>query len=67
MLSLLLLPLTAGAAEGTSFQLQRLDVSTALERADLIRLDARPRSHWQQGHLPNALSFSWEDYSRTDP
>jgi len=66
ILSLLLLPLTVGAAEGPSFQLQRLDVSAALERADLICLDARPRAHWQQGHLPNAFSFSWEDYSRTD-
>jgi thiosulfate/3-mercaptopyruvate sulfurtransferase len=31
-----------------------------------IVLDARPKSEWTAGHIPGALSFSWEDYTRTD-
>ena len=31
-----------------------------------VILDARPRSEWTAGHIPGALSFSWEDYTRTD-
>ncbi len=31
-----------------------------------VILDARPRSEWASGHIPGALSFSWEDYTRTD-
>jgi thiosulfate/3-mercaptopyruvate sulfurtransferase len=31
-----------------------------------IVLDARPKSEWTEGHIPGALSFSWEDYTRTD-
>ena len=29
-------------------------------------LDARPKKEWQAGHIPGAVSFSWEDYTRTD-
>jgi thiosulfate/3-mercaptopyruvate sulfurtransferase len=31
-----------------------------------VILDARPKSEWLTGHIPGALSFSWEDYTRTD-
>lgn len=31
-----------------------------------IILDARPKSEWTAGHIPGALSFSWENYTRTD-
>jgi thiosulfate/3-mercaptopyruvate sulfurtransferase len=31
-----------------------------------VILDARPSKQWQQGHIPGARSFSWEDYTRTD-
>src|SRR3989338_4307209 len=31
-----------------------------------VILDARPRSDWQAGHIPGALSFSWENFTRTD-
>jgi len=31
-----------------------------------VILDARPKSEWSAGHIPGALSFSWEDYTRTD-
>ena len=31
-----------------------------------VLLDARPRKIWKKGHLPGALSFSWEEYTETD-
>jgi thiosulfate/3-mercaptopyruvate sulfurtransferase len=31
-----------------------------------VILDARPKSEWLAGHIPGALSFSWEDFTRTD-
>jgi thiosulfate/3-mercaptopyruvate sulfurtransferase len=36
------------------------------ELSEWVILDARPRSEWLAGHIPGALSFSWEDYTRTD-
>jgi thiosulfate/3-mercaptopyruvate sulfurtransferase len=34
--------------------------------SDWVILDARPRDEWTAGHIPGALSFSWEEYTRTD-
>jgi thiosulfate/3-mercaptopyruvate sulfurtransferase len=34
--------------------------------AEWTILDARPKSEWMSGHIPGALSFSWEDYTSTD-
>ena len=31
-----------------------------------VVLDARPKADWEAGHIPGALSFSWDDYTRTD-
>lgn len=31
-----------------------------------VVLDARPKSEWQASHIPGALSFSWENFTRTD-
>ncbi len=31
-----------------------------------VVLDARPVKDWEKGHIPGALSFSWEMYARTD-
>lgn len=31
-----------------------------------VILDARPKSEWLSGHIPGAVSFSWEDYTRID-
>lgn len=31
-----------------------------------VILDGRPRGEWEAGHIPGALSFSWDDYTRTD-
>lgn len=32
-----------------------------------VILDARPKAEWEAGHIPGALSFSWDNYTRTDP
>jgi thiosulfate/3-mercaptopyruvate sulfurtransferase len=29
-------------------------------------LDARPKAEWEAGHIPGAIPFSWENYTRTD-
>lgn len=31
-----------------------------------VILDARPKKEWLKGHIPGSISFSWEDYTRTD-
>jgi thiosulfate/3-mercaptopyruvate sulfurtransferase len=31
-----------------------------------VILDARPRGDWDAGHIPGAIPFSWEIYTRTD-
>ena len=31
-----------------------------------VVLDARPVKDWEKGHIPKALSFTWEMYTRTD-
>ena len=36
------------------------------ELSKYVILDARPKSEWQAGHVPGALSFSWENFTRTD-
>jgi thiosulfate/3-mercaptopyruvate sulfurtransferase len=33
---------------------------------NLVILDARPKKVWSDGHIPGALSFSWENYTRVD-
>lgn len=34
--------------------------------SDWVVLDARPKTVWEAGRIPGALSLSWEDYTRTD-
>lgn len=36
------------------------------ELPNYVILDARPKSEWRAGHIRGALSFSWEDFTRTD-
>lgn len=36
------------------------------QQAQWIVIDARPRARWSEGHIPGAISLSWEDYTRTD-
>jgi len=31
-----------------------------------VILDARPQADWEAGHIPGAIHFSWEKYTRTD-
>jgi len=31
-----------------------------------VILDARPKAEWEAGHLPGAIPFYWESYTRTD-
>jgi len=31
-----------------------------------VILDARPQKEWLKEHIPGSISFSWEDYTRTD-
>ena len=49
-----------------AFDLRRIEPSRAAGLKDVIALDARPEKEWRKGHLPNALSFSWENYTRAD-
>nr|MCU0600828.1 rhodanese-like domain-containing protein [Desulfobacterales bacterium] len=50
-----------------AFDLQRVEAPQAAAKLnDLIVFDARPQKEWQQGHIPDAISFCWEDYTRTD-
>jgi thiosulfate/3-mercaptopyruvate sulfurtransferase len=34
--------------------------------AKWVILDARPRADWESGHIPGAIQFSWDNYTRTD-
>lgn len=34
--------------------------------AKCVILDARPKADWEAGHIPGALSFSWDNFTRTD-
>jgi len=31
-----------------------------------VILDSRPKSDWEAGHIPGAIPFYWESYTRTD-
>ena len=31
-----------------------------------VILDARPKADWEAGHIPGAIQFSWDNYTRTD-
>ena len=31
-----------------------------------VILDSRPKSDWEAGHIPGAIQFFWESYTRTD-
>lgn len=58
----------AALAAETANTHMRLISATEAEQllSNVIVLDARPRSVWDNGHIPGARSFSWEDYTRTD-
>lgn len=56
------LPLSASAADLGLIDAARLKASAG----SWVVLDARPKADWLAGHIPGAVSFSWEDYTRTD-
>lgn len=33
---------------------------------EAVILDARPQTMWAEGHIPGALSFGWDAYTKTD-
>lgn len=49
-----------------AFDLRLTDSSQAARLQGVVVIDARPEKEWQKGHIPEALSFSWENYTRTD-
>ena len=58
---------TALGMDGFAYDLKLMDVKTLAGQTDQwVILDARPRKVWQTAHLPGAVSFSWEDYTKTD-
>ncbi|BBO91754.1 hypothetical protein DSCOOX_49340 [Desulfosarcina ovata subsp. ovata] len=53
--------------DGFAYDLGVIDVKTlAAGKTAWIVLDARPPAVYRKGHLPGALSFSWEAYTRID-
>ena len=49
-----------------AFDLGRVTVDKAAGLKGWVILDARPLKNIQDGHLPGALPFCWETYTRTD-
>ncbi|MFH0725482.1 MAG: rhodanese-like domain-containing protein [Pseudomonadota bacterium] len=66
--ALVLVFLTGALLEANALDLHRVTPDGAASAGGKwIVLDARPQKNWQEGHLPAALSFSWEALTRTDP
>ena len=59
-ISLVLLSLLGGIAEASNLGIIE---NTELHKklSQWVILDTRPRAEWLSGHIPGALSFSWED------
>jgi len=67
MLLLILAALLWVSSPAFGLDLQRIEVSEAAANQNkMVFLDARPVKVWQQSHIPEARSFSWETYTRTD-
>jgi thiosulfate/3-mercaptopyruvate sulfurtransferase len=62
-----LLLLLIASKSASAFDLALIEPAVLIQdRGQWIILDARPESDWLAGHIPGALSFSWENYTRTD-
>jgi len=47
--------------------LKLIDATTLKsDSAKWVILDARPKTDWEAGHIPGAITSSWENYTRTD-
>jgi len=67
LITVLLLCAPAAGRDSKKMDLKKISVSDAAAKHDtLIFLDARPVKVFKEGHIPNARSFSWEKYTRTD-
>ncbi|MBF0292410.1 MAG: hypothetical protein HQK86_09670 [Nitrospinae bacterium] len=54
---------------GNAFAVNMALIEPSTLNAELSKwviLDGRPKSEWQAGRIPGSLSFSWEDFTRTD-
>ena len=51
----------------TAADLRLIDAATLKgNSAKWVILDARPKADWETGHIPGAIQFSWDNYTRTD-
>lgn len=64
MVALLLAALAsaAGAADLALIDAAALKGNTA----KWVILDSRPKAEWEAGHIPGAIHFFWDNYTRTD-
>ncbi len=67
MLFVAMVTIIANSPAASAADLGLID-ATALKgaTAKYVILDARPKADWEAGHIPGAISFSWEKYTRTD-
>lgn len=42
------------------------DIELKEDTAKWVILDARPLKYWEKSHIPKSISFSWENYTKTD-
>lgn len=62
---IVMVALSAGNAFAVNLALIEPSVLNG-ELSKWVVLDARPKSEWQAGRIPGSLSFSWENFTRTD-
>lgn len=61
------LMLIATASAGFSADLGLIEaVSLKGNTGNYVILDSRPKSEWESGHIPGAIQFFWDNYTRTD-
>lgn len=64
---MLLLNLLIMVPPGLALDLALIEPSQLQRRLnEWVVLDARPKEEWEAGHIPGALSFSWEKYIQTE-
>jgi len=59
--------MSLGFSSSWAFDLELItSEELATELASWVILDGRPQKEWAKEHIPGAIPFSWEDYTRTD-
>jgi thiosulfate/3-mercaptopyruvate sulfurtransferase len=69
LVSILTAVILLGAVTSASFAANLALIDAATLKANTSKwviLDSRPRSEWQEGHIPGAIQFFWDNYTRTD-